>query len=112
MTAPGAGTVWLIILLLAAGTFAFRLSFLGLLGGRALPDWALRFLRYTPVAVIPGLMAPLVLFPQATGGQTDPARLAIAAVVLAVGWRTGSVLWALAGGLAGLGLLTWAGGGG
>jgi branched-subunit amino acid transport protein len=103
-----ATTVWLTIALMALGTFALRLSFLGLLGGRTLPPWALRILRYTPVAVIPGLMAPLVLFPQATGGQTDPARLGIAAVVLVVGWRTGSVLWALVGGLGGLGLLTWA----
>jgi branched-subunit amino acid transport protein len=53
--------------------------------------------------VIPGLMAPLILFPQATGGQTDPTRLAVAALTLAVGWRTGSVIWAI---LAGVGSLT------
>lgn len=101
--------IWLTVALMALGTFALRFSFLGLLSGRDLPPWALRILRYTPVAVIPGLMAPLVLFPQATGGQVDPVRLAIAAVVLAVGWRTGSVTWALLAGFAGLGLLGWAG---
>lgn len=94
------GQIWTVILALSAATFLLRLSFLGLIGGRSLPPWALRLLRYTPVAVIPGLMAPLVLFPAATGGQTDPGRLAVAALVLAVGWRTGSVLWALAAGSA------------
>lgn len=95
--------IWAIILAVGLGTFLMRFSFLGLVGGRRLPDWALRILRYTPVAVIPGLMAPLVLFPQATGGQPDPVRLAVAALTLAVGWRTGNVIWAI---LAGLGSLT------
>jgi len=95
--------IWAVIGALAVGTFALRLSFLGLLGGRVLPPLAMRILRYTPVAVIPGLMAPLILFPQATGGQTDPTRLAVAALTLAVGWRTGSVIWAI---LAGVGSLT------
>jgi branched-subunit amino acid transport protein len=67
--------IWAIILALALGTFALRYSFLGLIGRRRLPEWALRHLRYTPVAVLPGLIAPLVLFPAATDGQPDPARL-------------------------------------
>jgi len=100
--------IWAVILALAVTTFVLRLSFLGLVGGRSLPGWALRVLRYTAVGVIPGLMAPLVLFPAATGGQTDPIRLAAAALVLAVGWRTGSVLWALAAGTAALAGLTLA----
>lgn len=103
MTGWTDGQIWAVIGLLGAGTFALRLSFLGFLGGRDLPPLAMRILRYTPVAVIPGLMAPLVLFPQATGGQPDPMRLAVAAVTLLVGWRTGSVIWAI---VAGVGSLT------
>jgi len=98
--------IWAVIGALAVGTFALRLSFLGLLGGRALPPMAMRILRYTPVAVIPGLMAPLVLFPQATGGQIDPLRLFVAALTLLVGWRTGSVIWAIIAGLGSLSVLT------
>lgn len=81
--------VWLLIALLAAGTFLIRFSFLGLIGDRPLPRWALRLLRYTPVAVLPGMVAPLVLWPPATGGETDPARLAAAVAALAAGlvWR-------------------------
>ncbi|RMH49249.1 MAG: AzlD domain-containing protein [Alphaproteobacteria bacterium] len=92
--------VWLVIVLLGLGTYLVRFSFLGLLGRRALPEWVLRHLRYTPVAVMPGLVAPLVLWPAATDGATDPARLAAALVTLGVGLKTRNVLLSiLLGGL-------------
>lgn len=87
MTYPAA-EIWAMVAAIGAGTFLIRFSFLGLLGGRRLPPRALRLLRYTPVAVIPGLVAPLVAFPEATGGSPDAARLLAAAVTLGVGiWR-------------------------
>ena len=46
--------VWTIIAALAVGTYFIRWSFLGLLGDRELPEWAVRHLRYTAVAVLPG----------------------------------------------------------
>ena len=58
--------IWLVILGLGAGTFAIRLSFLGLIGDRQLPGWAMRLLRYVPVSVLPALVAPLVVWPAAT----------------------------------------------
>lgn len=87
--------IWLIIALIGIGTFVIRFSFLGLIGGRDLPDWALRLLRYTPVAVLPGLVAPLVVWPPATGGETDPARLAAALMTLVVGYLTKNLLAAI-----------------
>ncbi len=93
--------IWAIILVTGIGTWAIRFSFLGLIGRRPLPDWALRHLRYTPVAVIPGLMAPLVVFPPETDGETDPARLAVVALTVAVGvWTRNAVLAMIVGGLA------------
>jgi len=92
--------IWAIIVGLGVGTLALRFSFLGLIGRRQLPDWALRHLRYTPVAVLPGLVAPQVFFPPANDGVTDPARLAAAAVTLVVGYYTKSVLWAIGTGFA------------
>ena len=71
--------IWTIILLLGAGTFLIRFSFLGLIGDRRIPPYFLRLLRYTPVAVIPGLVAPLVVWPAATNGEPDPIRLVAAA---------------------------------
>ena len=87
--------VWTIIGGLAAGTFVLRFSFLGLVGGRQLSPLALRLLRYTAVAVIPGLVAPLVVWPAATGGEPDPARLAAAAAALAAGLVFRNVLLAI-----------------
>ncbi len=90
--------IWLIILLLGAGTFLIRFSFLGVIGDRKLPEWVLRHLRYTPVAVMPALIAPLVLWPAATGGQTDPARMLAAAATLILGMTIRNVLAAILGG--------------
>lgn len=80
-----AAETWGIIIVLGVVTFLIRFSFLGLIGERALPPFALKLLRYTAVAVIPGIVAPLVLWPAATDGQTDPARLCAALVTLGLG---------------------------
>ncbi len=106
MTMPGA-TIWGIILALGVGTFLLRFSFLGLLGDRPLPGWILRLLRYTPVAVFPAIIAPLVVFPRATGGDLDLPRLSAAAVALALAVTLRSVLASIAGGAATLYLLLW-----
>ncbi|KCV80796.1 AzlD branched-chain amino acid transport [Actibacterium atlanticum] len=95
MTAMSDAQIWLTIVLLGIGTFLIRFSFLGLIGDRDLPEWVLRYLRYTPVAVLPALIAPLVVWPEATGGQPDPARLGAAAVTALVGYFTKNVLLAI-----------------
>jgi branched-subunit amino acid transport protein len=92
-------TTWTMIALLGIGTFAIRFSFLGMIGSRPLPAWVLRHLRYTAVAVLPGLVAPLVLWPAATGGSPDAARLAAAFVTIAVGLWTRNVLAAIGSGV-------------
>ena len=84
--------------LLGIGTFLIRFSFLGLIGSRPMPAWVLRHLRYTAVAVLPGLVAPLVIWPAATGGELDPARMAAAVVTVAVGlWRRSVLAGMIAG---------------
>jgi len=92
--------IWTIIVGMGIGTFLIRFSFLGMIGDRKLPDWVLRHLRYTPVAVMPGLVAPLVLWPEATGGQLDPARLAAAVATVLVGVLSRNTLAAIFGGAA------------
>ena len=77
--------IWGIIALLGVGTFMIRFSFLGLVGNRELPEWLLRHLRYTAVAILPAMVAPLILWPEANDGDPDPARLAAAAVTIGVG---------------------------
>ena len=91
-------TLWTVIIVLGIGTYLIRFSFLGLLGNRVLPGWLLRALRYTPMAVLPGLVAPAVLWPVATGGEVDPARLTAALVTIAIGVLTRNLLAAIIGG--------------
>ena len=88
-------TLWIVILALGAGSFGMRFVFLGLIGDRPLPDWLLRHLRYTAVSVLPALVAPLVLWPRATGGEPDPVRLSAAFVTLGVAYVTKNVLAAM-----------------
>lgn len=99
---------WVVIWGLGIGTFLIRFSFLGMIGDRALPDWAMKLLRYVPVAVLPGLVAPLVVWPAATGGAADPARMIAAAAALGIGCWSRSVLWAILGGMTALYLALWA----
>jgi branched-subunit amino acid transport protein len=90
--------IWMIIGIMGIGTFLIRFSFLGLIGDRPMPPFVLRLLRYTPVAVLPAMVAPLVLWPAATDGQFDPVRMLAAIATVLVGFWTRNVLWAILGG--------------
>jgi branched-subunit amino acid transport protein len=101
--------IWGIVALLGVGTFLIRFSFLGLVGDRQLPEWLLRHLRYTAVAILPALVAPLVLWPAATGGEPEASRLAAAAATVAVGYATRNPIWGILAGFVtfvGVGALT------
>jgi branched-subunit amino acid transport protein len=92
--------LWTVMPLMAVGTYLIRFSFLGFLGATPLPGWLRRALRYTAVAVLPGLVAPAVLWPAATGGDPDPARLIAALATVIAGVATRSMLAGIvAGGL-------------
>lgn len=92
------GAFWTLTVLLGIGTFLIRFSFLGLLGGRTMPDWVLRYLNYVGVAVFPALFMPLLVWPEATGGALDPIRLIAALAALLAGLRYG-VIWAICAGM-------------
>ena len=95
----GSLSLWTVIIGLAVGSFLLRFSFTGFVGNRQMPDWLLRHLRYTAVAILPALVAPQVLWPTANGGETDPARLAAAVLTFSVGLLTKNVLAAIAAGV-------------
>ena len=95
-----AAEIWLIIVIMGVGTFLIRFSFLGMIGDRPMPSFVLRLLRYTPVAVLPGMVAPLVLWPTATDGVFDPVRMLAAVATVMIGIWTRNVLWAILGGAA------------
>ena len=93
-----AAEIWLIIVVLGIGTFLIRFSFLGLIGDRPMPQIVLRLLRYTPVAVLPAMVAPLVIWPPATGGEPEVVRIAAALAALVVGFWKKQPLWAIGAG--------------
>ena len=90
--------IWIVIIGMAIGTFLIRYSFIGIVGDRPMPGWLLRLLRFTPVAVLPGVVAPMLI---ETGGDgsLDPLRLIAAIATLAVGVLTRNVLYAIITGL-------------
>jgi branched-subunit amino acid transport protein len=94
------GTIWIVIIGMALGSFGLRFAFLGLIGDRPLPPWLLRHLRYTAVAILPALVVPLVVWPSATGGEMDAPRLMAALMTVAVGIVTKNVIAAMLTGAA------------
>ena len=97
-------TLWIVIILLGLGSFALRFSFLGLVGDRPMPGWLVKCLRYTAVAILPGMIAPIVALSNEAGTGPDPSRLAAAIVTLGVGAYTKNVIFALFSGASTLAL--------
>lgn len=99
------GNIWVIIIALGLTTFTLRFSFLGLIGGRQLPEWVLRHLRYVAVAVMPALIAPIIVWPDATTAEIDPIRIMAALIAVACGVVTRSVIWTVIIGMGALAVL-------
>jgi branched-subunit amino acid transport protein len=92
--------LWTVIIGLGLGSFGLRFLFVGLVGDRPMPPWVLRHLRYTAVSVIPALVAPLVIWPAATGGTLDAPRGLAAIATVLVALLTKSVLSGILAGAA------------
>ena len=91
--------IWVIIALMAIGTFAIRFSFLGLIGSKRMPPLIERMLRFTPVAVLPGMVAPLVLWPTDAAGGVTLLHLAAASAAVGTAYMTRKVIWGMLAGL-------------
>ena len=72
-----------------------------------MPPLVLKLLRYTAVAIFPGIVAPLVLSPAATGGDFDPARGLAAMIALMIALVTRSMMAAIVVGAISLYSLLW-----
>lgn len=100
--------IWTVIIVAAAGTYAFRLSFLRF--PQLATAWGpvRRALRFVPAAVLSALVAPRFLAP---GGVADVSvqnlHLLAGLVGLAAAWRWRSHLLTIAIGMATLWLLAW-----
>ena len=96
---------WIVTLLRGAATYATRLSFLAWSQERTFSPRMKRLLEFVPVTVLPALIAPVVVFPDATGGEFDLVRILAAAAALGVGLATRSVLAVIVIGLVTLAVL-------
>lgn len=94
---------WLIIAVLALGTWLMRSLPIMLHGHVTLPTWVERLLRYVPVAAVTALVVPGVLYLK-TNGHYDfsPPRLIAGVVALLVSLKTRNVVATLVVGMAAL----------
>ena len=91
--------IWIIIFFLGIGTYLIRFSFLGLVGDRQLPKWFIQHLNFVGVAVMPGLIIPFLVWPDATGGTIDAPRLLAAIAAFCFGIWKRSALWSVIAGI-------------
>lgn len=85
---------WAATLGLGLLTFLIRYSFLGLFAGAAPSPMAMRVLRFVPVTVLPAMIGPMVLGPNAN----EPDKVIAAMVAVMVGiWLRRLLLTILCG---------------
>lgn len=95
---------WLVVVVIGLGTYAMRLSFIGLLGTRPMPLWAQRPLRFVAPAVLAALVVPAVTLSDGVVDVTPLGnpRFVAAAVAALVAWRLKNVAGVI---VVGMGLL-------
>jgi branched-subunit amino acid transport protein len=92
---------WLLIVLLAAGTWAMRSLPIMLHGHVPHPPWLERLLRHVPVAALTALVVPGALYLKDDGAYSlAPARTIAAVVAMLVALKTRNVLATLVVGMA------------
>jgi branched-subunit amino acid transport protein len=90
-----------IIFAIGVGTYLIRLSFIGIIGDRSMPDWALVPLRFVAPSVLAALATPAVLLHEGSidvNPATNPRAIA-ALVALLLAWKTKNVGVVIAAGM-------------
>jgi branched-subunit amino acid transport protein len=101
-------TIWLTLAGAGLLTYLTRLSFMGLLQHWQMPDLLRRALRFVPPAVLSAIIFPDLLMRNGSiAFSLDNYRLLAGVIAALVGWRTRSILWTIASGMAALYLLQW-----
>ncbi len=105
MTTHAPGLIWLMIVIIALGTWLIRVSFIALLGRvTVIPDVAMRILRLIPAAVFAALVGPSLTH---AAGSFDLGSERFLAGMLAavVAWQTKNILATIGAGMGVLWLL-------
>jgi branched-subunit amino acid transport protein len=99
---------WLLIIVLAAGTWAMRSLPIMLHGHVPHPPWLERFLKHVPVAALTALVVPGALYLHVGSTYSlAPARIVAAVLAMVVALRTKNIAATLAVGMAALWLAQW-----
>jgi len=102
VTSYSATTIWILILVVGAGTFTLRASMIALLGRiEQTPPALERVLRFIRPAVLAALIAPAVVLVEGEPAFFAPfnPRLVAGLVAIVVAWRTGNVLLTIGSGM-------------
>ncbi len=101
-------TLWLLIVVVSAVTFAMRIAFIATLKPHAVPPAVREVLAYVAPAVLAAIVVPPVLI---RGGALeaglDNPRLVAAAAAFAIAWFTRSVVGSIVGGMGTLWAMQW-----
>src|SRR4051794_4530465 len=98
--------LWVTIIIIGIITFALRLSFIALLGGRDLSEGMWRALRLVPAAVLAAIIVPdLFIQNGALDISLSNSRLIAGVLAALVAWRTRNILLTICAGMAALLLL-------
>ncbi len=99
-------TLWLMLLVIGAITYAIRLSCIGLLEQRDMPALLLKALRFVPIAVLPAIILPqLFLRNNMLALSIQNPRWIAGMLAAIVAWRTRNVLLTIAVGMVALWVL-------
>ena len=99
-------TLWLMLLVVGAITYAIRLSGIGLLEHREMPALLLKALRFVPIAVLPAIILPQLFLRNSMLALSIQNPRWIAGILAAiVAWRTRNVLLTIAVGMVALWVL-------
>lgn len=109
MTSYSPLSVWILMFVIAAGTWTIRVSFLALFGRiETIPPAVLRILTLIPAAVLAAIAAPSLTHADGSLDLTT-ARFAAGLIAALVAWRTKNVLATIGVGMAALWILQAAG---
>lgn len=90
------GSVWLLFIGAAVGTFALRYSFIYLFGKVEVPVWLQKALRFVPASVLAALVFPALLYPNGTFDfSLNNIHLLAGIGGGLVAWKTKDVLWTI-----------------
>jgi branched-subunit amino acid transport protein len=102
-------TLWLMLFVIGAITYAIRLSCIGLLGQKDMPALLLKALRFVPITVLPAIILPeLFLRNNALALSLQNPRWIAGILAGFVAWRTRNVLLTIATGMVALWALEFA----